>query len=502
MKKINGGKKQPFIPAVVTTEFRIQKRNQIADLIQINSLLKEINESIILARVKEIENTIYLEHAANVHLYSSKIEKVVALFKGINQNNYINIAQKLKKQELATKSILKLLEKKKQLKEYDQDILNKTLQKSEYDPLNTKQIRSKETLLVANKITIVKQKNQTSDSKGNFASKPNIVFADSIRTIEPIQEKKVKIQKNTDDDDEIDIRIIDGIQGAALIRVYCSKQITLFDNKVKIPIVLLVQFLPQYRILCDKIDITKLHNAKETIQFLSSNQERKIIFGQVILRPCEYTQNLKELSEKLIKQNKIVAQKFDKDNASFLILHQNQLEQILKARKQSLAFDASDMIIKEWVNQQSYLEWWGLNKQDHNLHFLISYKSITNSNDQIYEKVILQKPSSNPKIYQTINSLKQKKDIDDLLQGFLQTDLSLISFGQNGDMLQEQISNQQVEQEIHEDEKQIQMDQDEEQHDNKNDDKHETICEQENKQINFNIKISDLTLLLSKDDYF
>ncbi|CAD8091712.1 unnamed protein product [Paramecium primaurelia] len=232
-------------------------------------------------------------------------------------------------------------QKKKLLKEYDQDILNKTLQKLEYDPLNTKQIRSKETLLVTNKITIVKQKIQTSDSKGNFAAKPNMAFADSFRTMEPIQEKKVKIQKNTDDDDEIDIRIIDGIQRAALIRVYCSKQITLFDNKVKIPIVLLVQSLPQYRILCEKIDITKLHNAQETIQFLSSNQERKIIFDQVILKLCEYTQHLKELSEKLIKQkNKIVAQKFDKDNASFLILHQNQLEQILKARKQSFAFDA------------------------------------------------------------------------------------------------------------------------------------------------------------------
>ncbi|CAD8091710.1 unnamed protein product [Paramecium primaurelia] len=69
-------------------------------------------------------------------------------------------------------------------------------------------------------------------------------------------------------------------------------------------------------------------------------------------------------------------------------------------------------------------------------------------------------------------------------------------------MLQEQISNQQVEQEIQEYEKKAQMDQDEEQHDKKNDNKHQNICEQENKQIYFNIKISDLTLLLSKDDYF
>ncbi|CAD8097396.1 unnamed protein product [Paramecium primaurelia] len=505
MKKINGGKKQSFVPAVITIEFRIQKRNQIADLIQANSLLKDMNEQIILARVKEIENTIYLEHAANVHLYSSKIEKVVSLFKGINQNNYINIAQKLKKQELATQSIFKLLEKKKQLKDYDQDILNKTLQKSEYDPLNTKQISSKKAVLVANKITIVKTKNQITDQKGNFAAKPNMVFAESIQPIEPIQEKKVKIQENgKDDDDEIDIRIYDGIQGAALIGVYCSKQIILFDNKIKIPIVLLVQFPPQYRVLCEKIDFSKLHNAKETIQYLSSNIERKILFGQVVLKPCEYTKNLKELSEKIIKQDKIVAQKFDKDNASFLILHKNQLEQILKARKQSLAFDASDMVIREWTKQQSYLEWWALNKQDHNLHFLISYKSLTNTTDQIYDKVTLQKPSCYPKIQQTIDSLKQKKDIDDLLQGFLQTDL--FQGQQFGDMFQElnpiqQINDLQIQ--IEEVEK-IQQDQDKEQQDIKQQEKSETNrnSEKENKQINFNIKISELTLQLSKDDYF
>ncbi|CAD8110512.1 unnamed protein product [Paramecium sonneborni] len=506
MKKINGGKKQSFVPAIVTIEFRIQKRNQIADLIQANSLLKEINESIIIARVKEIENKIFQEHAVNVHLYSSRIEKVVSLFKGINQNNYINIAQKLKRQELKTESIFKLLEKKKQLKDYDQQILNKTLQKSEYDPLNTKQISSKKAVLVANKITIVKTKTQTSDSKGNFAAKPNMVFADSIQPIEPIQEKKVKIQKSEDDDDEIDIRINDGIQGAALIGVYCSKQMILFDNKVKIPIVLLVQFSPQYRVLCDKIDFTKLHNAKETISFLSSNLERKIVFGQVVLRPSEYTKNLRELSEKLIKQDKIVAQKFDKDNASFLILHKSQLEQILKARKQSLAFDASDMVIKEWAKTQSYLEWWALNKQDHNLHFLISYKSLTNTSDQNYEKIILQKPSCYPKIQQTIDSLKQKKDIDDLLQGFLQTDLSQITFPQIfGDMVQENNNiQQQDEQQIQEEIDQIQKSQDEEQQDNQQEEKPETnrISGQEYKEINFNIKISDLTLQLSKDDYF
>ncbi|CAK60104.1 unnamed protein product (macronuclear) [Paramecium tetraurelia] len=503
MKKFNGGKKQSFVPAVVTIEFRIQKRNQIADLIQANSLLKEINEQIILARVKEIENTIYIEHAANVHLYSSKIEKVVSLFKGINQNNYINIAQKLKKQELATQSILKLLEKKKQLKDYDQDILNKTLQKSEYDPLNTKQISSKKTVLVANKITIVKSKNSTSDQKGNFAAQPNMVFAGSIQPIEPIQEKKVKIEKSEkEDDDEIDIRKDDGMQGASSIGVHCSKQLILFDSKIKIPVVLLVQFLPQYRVLCEKVDFAKLHNAKETIQFLSSNLERKIVFGQVILKPSEYTKNLRELSEKLTKQDKIVAQKFDKDNASFLILHKNQLEQILKARKQSLAFDASDMVIREWTKQQSYLEWWALNKQDHNLHFLISYKSLTNSNDQIYDKVILQKPSCYQKIQQTIDSLKQKKDIDDLLQGFLKQDLFQSS--QLGDMLQEPNQIQQVDYQIQEEAEKVQQDLEKEQESNKQDDKFETnkISEQENNQINFNIKISDLTLQLSKEDYF
>jgi hypothetical protein len=37
-----------------------------------------------MTRVKELENNIYSEHAANIHLYSNKIEKVVSLFKGIN----------------------------------------------------------------------------------------------------------------------------------------------------------------------------------------------------------------------------------------------------------------------------------------------------------------------------------------------------------------------------------------------------------------------------------
>ncbi|CAD8105957.1 unnamed protein product [Paramecium sonneborni] len=503
MKKMNGGKKQPFVPAVVTIEFRIQKRNQITDLIQANSLLKEINEPIILARVKEIENTIFQEHGINVHLYSSKIEKAVSFFKGINQNNYINIAQKLKKQELKAKSIFKLLEKKKQLKDYDQQILNKSLQKSEYDPLNTNQISAKQTLLVANKITIIKTKTSTSDQKGNFAAKPNMVFADQILPIEPIQEKKVKIQKS-EEDDEIDIRINDGIQGAAQIGVFCSKQIILIDNKVKIPIVLLVQFSPQYRVLCDRIDFSKLHSAKETISFLSSNLERKIVFGQVVLRPCEYIKNLRELSQKLIKQDKIVAQKFDKDNSSFLILHKNQLEQILKARKQSLAFDASDMVIKEWAKTSSYLEWWALNKQDHNLHFLISYKSLTSSSDQNYDKVILQKPSSYPQIQQTIDSLIQKKDIDDLLQGFLQTDLSQIAFPLVGDMIQEQNIIQQVEQQIQEEVDKNYKSQNEEELKNKLEDKSKTnrINGQEYKEVYFNIKISDLTLQLSKDDYF
>lgn len=53
--------------------------------------------------------------------------------------------------------------------------------------------------------------------------------------------------------------------------------------------------------LCDKIDFTKLHNSKETISFLSSNLERKILFGQVVMKPSEYIKNLRELSEKILK---------------------------------------------------------------------------------------------------------------------------------------------------------------------------------------------------------
>ncbi|CAK93955.1 unnamed protein product (macronuclear) [Paramecium tetraurelia] len=103
-----------------------------------------------------------------------------------------------------------------------------------------------------------------------------MVFADFLQTKESAQQYKVKIQKNEEDEDEIDIRIFDGMQGAAVIGVYCSKQITLYDSKDEILVVLLVQFPPPYRMLCDKIDFSKQHNAKETIHFLSSNIDRKI----------------------------------------------------------------------------------------------------------------------------------------------------------------------------------------------------------------------------------
>lgn len=45
-----------------------------------------------MQKIRELENTIFKEHSANIHLYSHKIEKVVSLFKSINQNNYLNVA--------------------------------------------------------------------------------------------------------------------------------------------------------------------------------------------------------------------------------------------------------------------------------------------------------------------------------------------------------------------------------------------------------------------------
>ncbi|CAK93954.1 unnamed protein product (macronuclear) [Paramecium tetraurelia] len=162
------------------------------------------------------------------------------------------------------------------------------------------------------------------------------------------------------------------------------------------------------------------------------------------------------------------------------------------------------MIIKEWAKQQSYLEWWGLNKQDHNLHFLITCKSVTDSSDQIYEKVILQKPSCNLKIYQTINSLKYKKENDDLLKAFLQTNLTQISFGLLADMLQEPQKNQLVELEVQEDIESIQVD-NEPNGIRTTMRKNQKPIRKVNRTINkqfFNIKILDLTLQLIKDDYF
>lgn len=42
MKKINGGKKQSFVPAVVTIEYRIQKRNQSKNIIYAYYLVADL----------------------------------------------------------------------------------------------------------------------------------------------------------------------------------------------------------------------------------------------------------------------------------------------------------------------------------------------------------------------------------------------------------------------------------------------------------------------------
>ncbi|CAD8201866.1 unnamed protein product [Paramecium octaurelia] len=182
----------------------------------------------------------------------------------------------------------------------------------------------------------------------------------------------------------------------------------------------------------------------------------------------------------MINLEKKVAQKFDKDNASFLILLKSQLEQILKARKQSLALDASDMIIKEWMRQQSYLEWWGLNILDHNLHFLISYKKVLHAILKFIQLLIHQNRKRRTMIC--------CRDFSRQIQPKFHSNNLPICF----------------EQEAQEDIERIQVEREHEQHENNNEDKPEPnqMSEQENKQINFNIKISDLTLKLSKDDYF
>lgn len=53
-----------------------------------------------------------------------------------------------------------------------------------------------------------------------------------------------------------------------MIGVYCSKPIILHDQKIKISVHLLVAVLPLYRVLNEKIDFSKQHPAKDTINFL------------------------------------------------------------------------------------------------------------------------------------------------------------------------------------------------------------------------------------------
>lgn len=78
-------------------------------MIQDNPILKDIPENTLLQKVKEIESTIFTNHPANMHLYNSKLEKIINLMKNINNHKMNHIAQEIQSNQFSLEYFTTLL---------------------------------------------------------------------------------------------------------------------------------------------------------------------------------------------------------------------------------------------------------------------------------------------------------------------------------------------------------------------------------------------------------
>lgn len=110
------------------------------------------------------------------------------------------------------------------------------------------------------------------------------------------------------------------MKGAPEQPVYVAKQMQLLERSQKYSLFLLTELPPRYTSFPEKLE-AKLFPAQQTVQYLRQNLERRIVFGQILLKQSSpNAAALHDLGQRLQKEDKIIAQKYDSDNATLLIM--------------------------------------------------------------------------------------------------------------------------------------------------------------------------------------
>ncbi|KAM3133167.1 hypothetical protein pb186bvf_014743 [Paramecium bursaria] len=392
----------------ITQELRVAKRDKLADMIQM--LYKEMKEQQIMVIVKELETATFLQFEANSHLYQSRINQFIQLFNTLNLKKLSLVSQKVKAKNFNQEYLIKLITEKK----LDQlEISMKSKQNKPYDPLKCEK-----------KVKL----NQLDCQVEIQHLKPKITNLTYFKgpQLDPLLEQREPIS----DDEEI-IRMDDGLQGGIDPNDKCilwqCKQIYLIDKSQSTQITLLTQELPLYRSFCDKLEV-KLFSAQQTIVYLQQKIDRKIMYGMVCVQngSSEYIYNL---SQKLIQKDMIIAQKYDDDNATFVLLNKKQLEGILKTRKITLLANKTNLLVDDWADEP-YIKNWAKNikYQDHDLYFLIYYKEVKQKEFRKMYQITMKHQKHYPQIEDYVREEQKQRDAQLLLQDFLKVDFNISHF--------------------------------------------------------------------------